>query len=394
MSIARMRWLRLAILLFMLVDASDIPVAAQNTALWMTSDQREKLLNRLSDSLPPGWSVTRVVENQVPDEWRTFETRTLGIEGKNRERSFHLWIVPEDWVGIRPQKSAFPRYGPEAYVLDRFKMILQSDYAVYQALERWRLVSARGWKTEGRENPQTVARVEEQTKALVERFCSDRACRDEAAYSLIVLGISARAVTLDCAEHGSGEAQEVCLGVLQAWPGPETLRILHSVLSRKPSAPVAVKAAAWALRYIGVDEASGPALLEALRNEPGREAEGVLLDALAETHYESAAPEILARLERAAPDSDCTLKCAKTLAALRYSPAIPAIRKFDERDLLRMAARATTPSTVCGPHDPRSGVASPYGAMGRTRERGSLASDSARDDSCDWQYRVSGIAGE
>jgi hypothetical protein len=295
----------------------------------MTREQREKLLTRLSDSLPTGWSVSQVIENQVPDGWRTFDTRTLGIEGKNGDRRFHLWIVPEDWIGIREQKPAGGRYGPEVFVHDQFKMIVHGDYALYQILERWRLISARGWKrSTGRESPPAVARVEEQTRALVERFCSNQACRDEAAYSLIILGSATRTLTLDCAEHGTGEPQESCLGLLPEWPGPETLQTLHRVLSHKSTDPTAVKAAAWAVRLIGGNEASGPALLEALKNTAGGGPENVLVDALAETRYQPAAPEILTRLERTSSDFKCTLQCAKALAALRYSPAIPAIQKL------------------------------------------------------------------
>ena len=314
--------LRVAFLLFMVAATSHMARGTQNSVPWMTGEQRENLLKRITDSLPSGSSVTRVVENQVPDEWRSFDTRTLGIEGKNGERSFRIWIVPEDWVGIRLQKPVLPRYGAEVFLLEQFRMIPQTgDYAVYQSLERLRLISARiSGQSKG-----LNTRNEEQTKALIERFCIDQPCRDEAAYSLIVLGVSARPAILNCAEHGSGEPQETCLGVLYAWPDPETLRVLHDVLSRKPSVPASVKAAAWSLRYIGVTAASGPALLEALRNEPGREAEGVLLDALADSHYAPAAPGILTRLERAG--KDCS-KCANALAALRYSPAIPEIQKL------------------------------------------------------------------
>jgi hypothetical protein len=135
-------------------------------------------------------------------------------------------------------------------------------------------------------------------------------------------------MTLDCAEHGSGEPQEICLGVLPDWPGPETLETLHRVLSSKSSDPVALKAAAWAVRLIGGNEASGQALLDGLKNTAGGETEIVLVDALAEMRYQPAAPEILTRLERTSSDFKCTFQCAKALAALRYSPAVPAIQKL------------------------------------------------------------------
>jgi len=311
--------------LILLVSA--LQSASQNSAVWITPAEQNQVVQSVFALLPAGWTIVRQELNQTPADWFTTDRRSFEIEGKNGEQVFHIWILPNDWIGIRRAKPKRPRWGAEVFRTAQFKAIIDADYPVYHALEGLQkgTVSMVNGAVPIQAFRDRMDEVDSQTQSLVNRLCNDRACRDEAAYSLIVLGVPARAIFLDCAEHGFGEPQESCVSVLKMFKESESRQVLERVVSSPESSSAVQKAAAYSLMEVG-DASSGPALLKALRNASNVEALWPILDGLGRFHYESAAPEILRRMEMEPLHFNLEAVFAKALASLRYSPAIPAIQ--------------------------------------------------------------------
>jgi hypothetical protein len=278
--------------------------------------------------LAAGWSVTKTVENQVPDGWRSFDSRSFGITGSNGTDNVQVWVVPQTWVGIRQ----LPQDQYRVLFMDEFKVILIGDSTVAQMTDSWRAPFASlingGARLANELFRDRMNAIDEETQTLINRFCGDRACRDEASLSLIVLGVPARAVNMDCAENGQGRAQEYCLRLLPD-DNAETRRVFHKVLETPSSSTAARSAAAMSLVQAGADESSGPALLSAFRNEPAEIAP--ILTALANIGYRPAGKEILERMASEKVRIRAAFY-AKTLASLRYAPAIPAIRNLSRTE--------------------------------------------------------------
>jgi hypothetical protein len=141
--------------------------------------------------------------------------------------------------------------------------------------------------------------VDSRAQALVSHFCKDQSCKDEAAYSLIVLGVPSRTITLDCAEHAREDAQGFCVSALGYMGGQDSVRVLGDVVSNPMTSPQVQKYAAMSLNSVA-DPSSGPALLRALHTISWPEATEQTAEALGRIRYEIAAPEILMRMKRRA----------------------------------------------------------------------------------------------
>jgi len=312
--------------LFVLLVPTLQSVSQVSTA-WITPEEQAKLVRDVSAHLPAGWVVVRQELNRTPSGWYTTDTRGFEIEGRNGDQAFHVWILPNDWIGIRRAKPIRGRWGAEVFGTPNFKAIVDADYPVYHALEPLQKSSVS--LVNGGQLTQTfrdrMDEVEKKTQELINRYCNDQTCRDEAAYSLIVLGVPARKIFLDCAEHGSGEPQEVCAEALGPMKDAASRQVLERVVSSPATSSATRRAAAYSLQQIG-NASSGPALLEGLRNAPWSDAMTAIVSALEDLQYEPAAPEILRRMESDPEPSVFEWWFIRALASLRYTPAIPAIQ--------------------------------------------------------------------
>jgi hypothetical protein len=170
--------------------------------------------------------------------------------------------------------------------------------------------------------------IDRQTQELVKRFCTTTACSDEAAYSLILLGVPSKTLTLNCAEHSVPRAQGFCVSALGDWGGPESVRVLNAVVSSPLTTPTVRRYAALSLEKCA-DPSSGPALLRALQLASAGNGDdpGAIGRALGRIRFAPAGPELLVRLAGERRRSEQMLYVG-ALADMRYAPAIPEIEKL------------------------------------------------------------------
>jgi hypothetical protein len=308
--------------------------AAQNSVPWITKDQKEQIIRRLGTTLPQGWSITETALNRTPDDWYTLDNRGFEIDGKNGEHVFQIWFLPKDWLGIRKFRANRQRLVYwEGILMGRdFKTITNTDQVpVQQAIQRLDMYTPSlvngGWHEAQTLFKDRISEVDRRAQSLVSLSCSDQPCKDEAAYSLIVLGIPARTIALDCAEHATEDAQGFCVSALGYLAGQDSVRVLGDVISNPKTSPRVQKYAAMSLNSIA-DPSSGPALLRALRIVSWPEATEQVVEALGRIRYELAAPEILSRMQKEPHDAPQQIYYARALASLRYQPAVPAVEKL------------------------------------------------------------------
>jgi hypothetical protein len=217
---------------------------AQDTAPWITSEEQQQILQRLRVVLPLGSIITGTSSNRTPDEWYTLDSRAFEIDGRNGGHNFRIWFLPRDWIGIRLVSLGRPRlvYWEGVLLGSDYKTVTDTESVpVYEAIGRLGMSTPSlingGWKTAQEVYKDRLPEVAEQAELLMTRFCKDDPCKEEAAYSLIVLGVPARSITLDCAEHATGRAQEFCVSALGFWKGRDSVRTLEKVISDRATSP-------------------------------------------------------------------------------------------------------------------------------------------------------------
>jgi hypothetical protein len=320
--------------LLVLFFVTEMPAAAQTSPPWITQNQQEQIVRHLRAILPPGWSITASSLNGTPDDWYTLDNRAFEIDGKNDEHVFQIWFLPKDWLGIRQIRATrFRLVYWEGVLMGRdFKAITNTDQAqVQQAIQRLDMSTPSlvngGWHEAQALFGDRMPEIDSRAQSLVSHFCSDRPCKDEAAYSLIVLGVPARSVALDCAEHATENAQGFCVSALGYFRGQDSVRVLGNVISNPLTSPQVQKYAAMSLNTIA-DASSGSALLRALNVISWPEATEQAVEALGRIRYELAAPAILSRMQKEAPEAPQQAYYARALASLHYQPAVPTIEKL------------------------------------------------------------------
>jgi hypothetical protein len=320
--------------LFVLFFVTGILAAAQTSPPWITRDQQEQIVRQLRTVLPPGWGITATSLNKTPDDWYTFDNRGFEVDGKNNEHVFHIWFLPKDWLGIRQIRATRLRlvYWEGVLIGRDFKAITNTDeIPVQEAIQQLdmstpSLVNS-GWYDAQALFGDRMNEIDSRAQSLVNHFCSDLPCKDEAAYSLIVLGVPARSVALDCAEHATAYAQGFCVSSLGYFGGQDSVQVLSRVISNPLTPPQVQKYAAMSLNSIA-DASSGPALLKALNLISWPEAAEQAVEALGRIRYEPAAPAILSRMQKEAPEARQQAYYARALAGLHYQSAVPAIEKL------------------------------------------------------------------
>lgn len=324
-----------AVLAILLLVTGSIPTTAQ-TSDWITRSQQDDILAEIRKALPRGWVVSQGTMGRTPVDWYTLDERGYQIEGVNGAQTFQTWVLPKDWIGIRRVLPDRPRivYWEGVLVGRDFKTITNADRegtyeALHDALGNTTSLINSGWSDSQKIFKDRMAEIDKNAQTLLERFCGDQPCRDEAAHSLVVLGVPARSVITDCAEHGTGDAQSSCVSALGYLTGPESIRLLETLLTSPSTAPNARKYAAASLNRTA-DLSSAPALLEGLRMRPSPDTVYFLVSALERLRYEPAAPDILYQLENTSREDYWLGHYANALATLRYKPAVPVLEALTE----------------------------------------------------------------
>jgi hypothetical protein len=319
------------VILFFVTSLGGI---AQSSAGWITNDQQEQIVSSVRTILPKGWTIRQTALNRTPDDWFTLDNRGFEIDGENAEHTFQIWFLPKDWPGIRQNRPNRLRivYWEGILIGREFKTITNTDQVpVLEALQTLdmhtpSLVNG-GWYEAQNLFKGRISEVDSKAQEVVSRFCKDESCKDEAAYSLIVLGVPSRTITLDCAKHAREDAQGFCVSALGYMGGQDSIGVLGDVITDRLTSHQVQTYAAMSLGSIA-DPSSGPALLRALHIISWADAVEQTAEALGRIHYKIAAPEILLRMKREPQEGRKQVYYARALASLGYKPAVPEIEKL------------------------------------------------------------------
>jgi hypothetical protein len=301
---------------------------------WISSAKQAELVAGLRSTLPAGSTLTPRGLGALPDEWLSQDRRTFQIDGRNGEQSFRIWYLPLDWIGIRrpARDRTVTVYWEGILANSTYKSITIGDTAIHNAVHATGMntpsIANGGWRDVPRVFGSRLSEVEAATRDLVARYCMTRECADEAALSLIVLGVPARAVTRDCAREGSGRAQELCASVLGYWGERDDVPLLNALVAHPAISAAVRQSAAFSLMNLA-DGSSGPALRQALQAMPLDDQSGsvTVIRAIGRIRHTAAGPDLLVRLitER---NPFLQRELAKALADVRYVPSVPAVRRL------------------------------------------------------------------
>jgi len=309
--------------------------AAAGAAAGVGETEGAKVAKALQELLPPGAKINRTVADSPVDGWFSDSGPGYLIEGAAADgKPFRLWLVPRDWIGIRQLKDVQP-HGEGTLVDKKCKMILEvydpeAYRAAYKALMKLgmstpSLVNSGWWEAtkifEGR-----MDQADRIARDLLDRHCKTDAERDEAALSLVLLGVPARGVIAERALKGKGLARDWCVSALGWFGDKESARVLAQVLNDPTATSSTSQKAAMALGKTG-DAETGPAVMAAFGRITDPEVSQWIGAALARIHYTDAAPMILERMN-GEEDQSSKAEYAQQLARLGYTKAVPDIGKL------------------------------------------------------------------
>jgi hypothetical protein len=202
-----------------------------------TTRDEAKLLSDLRAALPEGWTVERSARDVAPDDWYTNDGPGLFVEGRGPGGTFRIWFVPEDWVGIRKvdARSARSTYW-EGVLLGRgYKSLTMGPVAIQEAVRKLgmqtpSLVNS-GWGEAERIWGTRWSLADDKARALIAAHAPDEGSFSEAAHSLVVLGVPARAVLLRAAAEARGEEREFAVSALGHFSGAEVTSALGKAVN-------------------------------------------------------------------------------------------------------------------------------------------------------------------
>jgi len=293
-----------------------------------------KIIASVKTVLPPGAVITRTERNVVPTGWTSERASGFLIEGRLGRDGFEIWFLPRDWIGIRkPDPTrARPNYWDGILADDRTLTItISSELTIPDRIRALGLstpsLNNSGWPAAERTWKDRFAEAEATAEQLIAAHCPDRASRDEAAYSLVVLGVPAASVFRDTALNGSGNAKQFAITALGYFPSSDAnVAAILSVL-RDPKTPTLDRGyAAFSAETLAAPVLGGP-LVEALGLERDLDARARIIRALARIRHAAAAPVILSVMEET-DNPHYKAEIAGALASLRHREAAPAIRRL------------------------------------------------------------------
>jgi len=306
----------------------------QTTGTWIGAERQQEWIQQVRAVLPSGSSITRTQADRTPDDWSTLDHRGIEINGQHSGQPFQIWILPKDWVGIRNVQPNRKRVVYWEGILGRndFKLIANTDdVAVHESLQSGLNAFTVAITNGGAGQALALFKdreIDALTLALAGSSCASRACRDEAAYSLVLLGVPAPTLTQECAARGSGRAQELCASALGYLGGAESVRVLKSIVAGSSYPQRVMKYAAHSLNSLA-ERSAGPDLLQGLHSATDPDTRGAIVMALEAIRYDAAAPAILSLLV-AETSAWTQSREASALATFRYIEAVPAIRRLSK----------------------------------------------------------------
>jgi hypothetical protein len=306
-------------------------------------DEQKRLEAAVNAILPSGYRITRTAVGAAPPDWHTNEPAAgFLIEGGDGHSTFRICFLPLDWIGIRKRHNDAPRTCYWEGILDgeRYKTITAGDDD-FQKRVQARLGEARGGTpslvNSGYHRATEIfsgrqKEVDRKTQALMKKHCREPEEFAEAAHSLIVLGVPAKAVFLRAAREVDGDYKDLFCSVLGLLGGEDAIGVLCEVMTDAKQDDMRRKYAAMALDG-HADGRIGPALHKAIKELNNSEAVGGVARVLMHQRYSVAAPDVLDAMKRI--DSDYyKIEVAHCLAGMRYAEAIPEVRRLSN-DLRR-----------------------------------------------------------
>jgi len=313
-------WLRL--MLSLAVLGFGLGPAAE----WPSGDEANQIVESAKGILP-GWEITRTERNTTPTGWQAFGSVAFLVEGKRGNDTFSVWFLPLDWIGIRkPGHAVRTNYWEGILVGQHHKTItVSTDSKLPEQVRKLKMstpsiVNSGWWRTQEIFKDR-FKEADETAQRLIAKHCVDRAGRDEAAHSLVVLGVPAKTVFIEGAVNGRGHPRGLCVSALGWFGGKDAVKALCQVVTDRKADQLDRKYAAQGLEMIG-DPDAGPALLEGLREATWSEEQWHMTEALARIRYAPAVPKALELLKTS--EHIWTRKaCAKLLAVCRAKEAVP-----------------------------------------------------------------------
>ena len=319
--------LPMAIILFL---AIALAILARPAPAAMTEAEKAAALSEIKAALPDGWEIV-ATKDAIPDRWRSYDGRSLLIEGKKPDGTFRLWAVPGDWIGIRePEKVLRDGW----WFLGRhkdLKLIFDPNNRP-TALAFWKntprdkssLVNS-GWRWSQKTFQGRFDEADRTAQKLIDEFCKTEEDRDIAVLSLVLMGVPAKNVYLKHALEGNGLGRDDAISALSLFGGKEAAAVLCKVLQDRNASEHARDVAVTCLEYTAEPE-SAPALLEALDDKGLRRWD--VARALVRLRCTEAAPKILKLMQEEEDTSPWKASYVSSLASLGHKEAIPALRKL------------------------------------------------------------------
>jgi hypothetical protein len=307
-----------------------------------------KLQKSVERILPSGWSVTKTRAGVTPSDWETNDSKAgFLVEGNNGNgATFQIFILPRDWIGIRRLENQAPKacYWEGILVGETYKTIAASTDKDFQACVQ-DLFGKRSMSTASLNDEFEVAmeifkskgtQADETAQALINEHCNTADEFEEAAHSLISLGVPAKRVFMRGARETRGIDRKMFFSALGLIGDDDAIGLLCDIVS---DARMDDEVRELAARYLWPhsDKRIGPALHKALKELRDENVIGTIVGAEALLRYEPAAPDLLAALKKRTYVGS-KVAIAEILAALKYKDAIPEIEKFQEE--LRKDAKA------------------------------------------------------
>jgi hypothetical protein len=308
-----------------------------------SKEEQERLQDAVRTILPAGFRITRTAVVDSAPDWHSDEPKAgFLVEAGDRDKTVRICFLPRDWIGIRKQHNEAPRtcYWEGIRDGDRYKTITAGNDEFQRRVGdlpgqmAWRTPSLRngGYGDAARMFHGRQDEVDRATQALVEKHCKTYEEFAEAAHSLIVLGVPAKAVFLRAAREVEGLDKDLFCGALGDLGGDDAIGVLCEIVADAKQEDMRRKYAAVALED-RFDKRIGPALHQAIKELDNGEAVGGVARVLMHQHYLVAAPDMLAAMKRIG-----SIDVAECLAGMRYTEAISEVRRLAD-DLRRKYGR-------------------------------------------------------
>lgn len=311
----------------------------------------KKVQARLRDEvgriLPAGWTITNTRVGVAPPDWHTQDPKAgFLVEGGNSVDSFEIYFLPLDWIGIRkvPNRAPFTCYWEGILAGEKYKTITAGNDVLQHKVQQLfdRSMHTPSLVNSGYDRAIEIFKgklktAEQTARALIEKHCNNAEEFREAAHSLIVLGVPAKAVYLRAAREVQGADKDLFCSALGLMGGDDAIGLLCEIAADSTVPDQRRKYAVMALcRH--TDKRIVPALHAALKDLRDEDALNAVVRAPALLRHKAAIPDFLAAFKRSR-NVHYKSEITQALAALRSEESIPEIRRFVE-ELRLMSKKA------------------------------------------------------